>query len=63
MSIEENVAVFLDTKKIVKSNKKLLTSVQKSNIEQKIISENDKLEIANLKKYRVSAGVRLCILI
>ena len=57
MSIEENVAVFLDTKKIVKSNKKLLTSVQKSNIEQKIISENDKLEIANLKKYSENAKV------
>lgn len=57
MGREENVAVFKDTEKLCKHNKKLLESVRKSVTGQKLILESDKLDTPDLNIYTDKAKV------
>ncbi len=57
MGRSENVAVFQDTEKLCKTNEKLMEMVKNSTAGQKIILENDKLEMPELNRFDEDAKV------
>lgn len=57
MGREENVAVFNDTEKLIKTNEKLKASVQNSTDNQKLIPESDEIAVSRVEKYNEDARV------
>ena len=57
MGRQENIAVFEDTERLCKENKKLIDSVRKSTAKQKLILEKDVLQEASLDLYEKQAKV------
>lgn len=57
MSREANVTIFEDTKKLIKTNKKLKESVQNATQQQKLILEQDELTVPALHRYDENAKV------
>lgn len=51
MGRAENIAIFEDTERLVKTNERLRTSVQQSTKNQKLILETDKFEKPDLERY------------
>ena len=55
MGRQENIAVFEDTERLCKENKKLIDSIRKSTAKQKLILEKDVLQEASLDLYEKPA--------
>lgn len=57
MGREENVTVFMDTEKQVKSNSKLKNAVANSSANQKLILETDEISVPDKDRYKNTAEV------
>ena len=57
MERDENIAIFKDTEELCKTNSKLVESIKKSTLTQKLILERDKLPEQNKKLYENCAKV------
>ena len=57
MGREENVTVFMDTEKQVKSNSKLKNAVDNSSANQKLILETDEISVPDKDRYKNTAEV------
>ena len=57
MGREDNLEVFIDTEKLVKTNEKLRASVKASEAKQKLILEKDEVVVSNLNRYEEAASV------
>lgn len=53
MGREENVIVFMDTEKQVKSNSKLKDAVDNSSANQKLILETDEISVPDKDRYKI----------
>ena len=59
MAREENVTVFRDTEKQVKSNSKLKDAVDNSSANQKLILETDEISVPDKDRYKNTADYRI----
>lgn len=57
MGRAENIAIFEDTERLVKTNERLRSSVRQSTENQKLILEMDKLEKPDLEQYSFNAEI------
>ena len=57
MGRAENIAIFEDTERLVKTDDRLRSSVQQSTKNQKLILETDKLEKPDLERYSSEAEI------
>ena len=57
MGREENVTVFMDTEKQVKSNSKLKDAVDNSSANQKLILETDEISVPDKDRYKNTAEI------